>query len=213
MSELRICFIGDSLVLGTGDEEFLGWPGRVIQRELQAGHDLTLYNTGIRGDTTTMIEARWRAEAKARLPTENPCALVFSFGCNDMAMADGVLRNSPEDAVASATRMISEAKEWLPTLWVGPPPVNDDDMPFSSAPGRERYLSSSRNAQLSDMFEKVADELGVPYLDLFTPLSADPYWENYYNSGDGVHPKGSGYAAIAEHIIGWDGWRAWFDGK
>ena len=61
MSELRICFIGDSLVLGTGDEEFLGWPGRVIQRELQAGHDLTLYNTGIRGDTTTKIEARWRA--------------------------------------------------------------------------------------------------------------------------------------------------------
>ena len=86
MTELRVCFIGDSLVLGTGDDDFLGWPGRVMQRERQAGHDLTMCNLGIRGDTTTMIETRWRAEAEARMPAETPCALVFSFGCNDMAM-------------------------------------------------------------------------------------------------------------------------------
>ena len=33
MTELRICFIGDSLVLGTGDDEFLGWPGWVGNRK------------------------------------------------------------------------------------------------------------------------------------------------------------------------------------
>ncbi len=211
MTELRICFIGDSLVLGTGDDEFLGWPGRVMQRERQAGHNLTLCNLGIRGDTTTMIETRWRAEAEARLPPENPCALVFSFGCNDMAMDGGELRNSPEVAVASATRMISEAKDWLPTLWIGPPPVNDDDMPFSSALGRERFLSSSRNVQLSDMFQDVAADLGVPYLDIFTPLSAHSDWPKYYTKGDGVHPTRDGYAIMADHIIGWDAWRKWFD--
>ncbi len=211
MTTLRVCFIGDSLVLGTGDEKYLGWPGRVMQRERAAGHDVTMYNTGIRGDTTPMIEARWRAEAEARLPEENPCALVFSFGCNDMAMENGILRNSPEDAVASARRMIGEASAWLPTLWVGPLPVNDDDMPFSSAPGRQRFMSSSRNAQLSDMFEQVADELNVPYLDLFTPVASDPNWSAHYIKGDGVHPRGGGYDIIAEHIIGWDAWRKWFD--
>jgi len=211
MTELRVCFIGDSLVLGTGDEKFLGWPGRVMQREREAGHDVTMYNTGIRGDTTTMIEARWRAEAEARLPAENPAALVFSFGCNDMAMQEGELRNSPEDAVASARRMISEAKDWLPTLWIGPPPVNDDDMPFSSAPGRERFLSSSRNAQLSDMFKQVAEELGVPYLDIFTLVASDPGWSSHYEKGDGVHPRSGGYAIVAEHVIGWDAWRHLFD--
>lgn len=212
MTELRICFIGDSLVLGTGDDDFLGWPGRVMQRERQAGHDLTMCNLGIRGDTTTMIESRWRAEAEARMPAENPCALAFSFGCNDMAMDGGALRNSPEEAVASATRIISEAKDWLPTLWIGPPPVNDNDMPFSSAPGRERFLSSSRNVQLSDMFQNVAAELDVPYLDIFTPLSAHSDWPKYYNKGDGVHPTRDGYAIMADHIIGWDAWRKWFDG-
>jgi acyl-CoA thioesterase-1 len=211
MTELRVCFIGDSLVLGTGDDDFQGWPGRVMHRERQAGHDVTQYNLGIRGDTTTMIEARWRAEAEARLPSGNPRALVFSFGCNDMAMDGGELRNTPEDAVASARRMINEAKEWLPTLWIGPMPVNDDDMPFSSAPGRERYLSSSRNVQLSDMFEDAAADLGVPYLDLFTPLMANSDWPQFYIKGDGVHPTRDGYATIAEHVIGWDAWRAWFD--
>ncbi len=212
MTALRVCFIGDSLVLGTGDDDFLGWPGRVMQRERHAGHDVTMYNLGIRGDTTTMIEARWRAEAEARLPAENPAALVFSFGCNDMAMENGQLRNVQEDAVASAKRMIAEAKAWLPTLWIGPTPVNDDDMPFSSAPGRARYLSSSRNVQLSDMFEDAAAELGVPYLDLFTPLMANSDWPKYYVKGDGVHPTRDGYAIVAEHVIGWDAWRAWFDG-
>ena len=211
MTEIRVCFIGDSLVLGTGDDDFLGWPGRIMQREREAGHNVTLYNTGIRGDTTTMIEPRWRAEAEARLPKENPGALVFSFGCNDMAMQNGELRNAPEVAVASARRMISEAKDWLPTLWIGPPPVNDDDMPFSSAPGRERFLSSSRNVQLSDMFQDVAAELGVPYLDLFSLLAANSEWPKFYVKGDGVHPTREGYATIAEHIIGWDAWRKWFD--
>lgn len=210
MTTLRVCFIGDSHTLGTNDDDFLGWPGRVMQRERQAGHDLTMYNLGIRGDTSRMIEKRWRAEAEARLPAENPRSLVFSFGCNDMAMQDGELRNSPEIAAASAKRIISAAKAWLPTLWVSPLPLNDDDMPYSSAPGRARFLSTSRNAQLSDTFQLIAKELDVPYLDLITPLSAHSDWPKYFVKGDGVHPKGAGYAMIAEHVIGWDAWRQWF---
>ena len=105
----------------------LGWPGRVMQREREAGHELTMYNLGIRGDTSSMIASRWRAECEARLPAENWCALVFSFGCNDMAMDDGQLRITVEESVATARQMMAEAKAWLPTLWIGPMPVNDDD--------------------------------------------------------------------------------------
>ncbi len=211
MTTLRVCFVGDSLLLGTGDDDFLGWPGRVMQRERQAGHDVTMYNLGIRGDTSKMIAARWRAECEARLPKDNPRALVFSFGCNDMAMENGELRVPVEESVATARAMMSAVKAWLPTLWVGPMPVNDDDMPFSSAPGRARFLSSSRNAVLGDMYEEVADELGIPYLDVFTPLAANSDWPKYYIKGDGVHPRREGHAMMADLIIGWDAWRKWFD--
>ncbi|MDA0998438.1 MAG: GDSL-type esterase/lipase family protein [Proteobacteria bacterium] len=211
MTTLRVCFVGDSLLLGTGDDDFLGWPGRVMQREREAGHELTMYNLGIRGDTSSMIASRWRAECEARLPAENWCALVFSFGCNDMAMDDGQLRITVEESVATARQMMAEAKAWLPTLWIGPMPVNDDDMPFSSAPGRARYLSSSRNAVLGDMYEDLAAELGIPYLDLFTPLAASSDWPKYYVKGDGVHPMRAGHAMVADLVIGWDGWRKWFE--
>ena len=80
---MRICFIGDSFVAGAGDDDCLGWPGRLCAAARQAGHDLTLYNLGIRRDTSADIAARWEAEARARLPAEHDGRLVFLFGVND----------------------------------------------------------------------------------------------------------------------------------
>ena len=50
--ELRMCFVGDSLLLGTNDDNYRGWPGRLCQRERETGHDVSLYNLGIRADTS-----------------------------------------------------------------------------------------------------------------------------------------------------------------
>jgi len=55
--ELRMCFVGDSLLLGTNDDNYLGWPGRLCRREREAGHDVSLYNLGIRADTSEKIAA------------------------------------------------------------------------------------------------------------------------------------------------------------
>ena len=51
MTELRICFVGDSLTNGTNDEEFLGWPGRRCAGEFAKGHSLPYYNLGTRAGT------------------------------------------------------------------------------------------------------------------------------------------------------------------
>jgi len=39
MATLRICFVGDSITVGSGDTDFLGWPGRACIAETQRGHD------------------------------------------------------------------------------------------------------------------------------------------------------------------------------
>lgn len=62
MVALRICFGGNSITNGTGDDEYLGWPGRLCAAERARSHDFSHYNLGIRGDTSEMIEARWRDE-------------------------------------------------------------------------------------------------------------------------------------------------------
>jgi len=212
MTAIRIGFVGDSLVLGSNDDAFQGWPGRACQREVAAGHDVSLYNLGIRAQTSVQVARRWRAECAERLLDIHPTALVFSFGINDLADENGTRRVSLAESLATARTMMTEARDWQPTLWIGPTPVNDADQPFRSAPGVEYHFSSGRAAELSDVYAELADELGIPYLDLFTPLASTDDWQASFSTGDGVHPTAAGYAMIAERITGWDAWRAWFDG-
>ncbi|MAO57449.1 MAG: lipase [Rhodospirillaceae bacterium] len=213
MTTMRICFVGDSLTNGTGDAAFLGWPGRLCRREVQAGNDITCYNLGIRAETTEMIRARWRAECEPRLPEVFPGALVFAFGTNDTAVEDGAPRVAFDRSLENARSMIAEAMDWKPTLWIGPPPIDESRQPFQAGPGAPvRDFQNARIAEMSDAFAEIAAEMGVPYLDLFTPLSADSDWGQSFAAGDGVHPPDNGYAIIAERVAGWDYWRSWFPG-
>ena len=50
--ELRMFFVGDSLQLDANDDNYLGRPGRLCRREREADHDVSLYNLGIRADTS-----------------------------------------------------------------------------------------------------------------------------------------------------------------
>jgi lysophospholipase L1-like esterase len=209
MTQLRICFVGDSLTNGTGDRSYLGWPGRLCRRERQAGHDITLYNLGIRAETTEMVRERWRAECAPRLLDSFPGALVFLFGTNDTAEENGEPRVAFDRSLENARAMIAEAMDWKPTLWLGPPPIDEAQQPFQAGPGMPvREFQNARIARLSDAFAEIAAGLGVPYLDLFTPLSGDSAWDGA--AGDGVHPPDDGYAIIAERVAGWDAWRSWF---
>jgi hypothetical protein len=52
---MRICFVGDSLVNGTGDPVGLGWVGRACAAARRRGHEVTCYNLGIRRDTSADI--------------------------------------------------------------------------------------------------------------------------------------------------------------
>lgn len=211
MTALRVCFVGDSITLGTNDDTGLGWPGRLAQRERRAGHDVTAYNLGIRADTSELIEPRWRAECAARLPDVAPGALVFGFGINDTADQEGLgIRVPAEKSLAIAGEMLSQAKAWKPTLWVGPTPADGGRQPFRPAPGLVFNFDNGRIAEISDAYAELASDLEIPYLDLFTPLSSDANWPGVFAGDDGVHPTATGYAMIAERVAGWDAWRAWF---
>ncbi|MEP3329782.1 GDSL-type esterase/lipase family protein [Sedimentitalea sp.] len=208
MPAQRICFIGDSLVQGVGDDRALGWPGRLVRLARDHGHDVTGYNLGIRGETSRDIARRWRSESDCRLDGNVPGALVFSFGCNDMSEDGGCLRVTVEDSLSIAREMMEEAASWLPTLWLGLLPINDGKMPFSAFPGRERVFSSSRNRALSEAYGLVADAIGVPYLDLFSQATQDEGWRVAISASDGVHPLSPGYDFVARKFDAWAPWRA-----
>ena len=93
MVQIRIGFVGDSITHGTGDETLLGWPYRIGQAEDGRGHDDTVYNLGIRADTSELGQARWLAECRARLIPAIDSATVFAIGINDSAHEKSVDRD------------------------------------------------------------------------------------------------------------------------
>ena len=197
---IRVCFIGDSFVNGTGDDECLGWVGRACAAMRRAGNDVTCYNLGIRRDTTADVLRRWKREAEARLPPEHNAGLVFSFGANDGCLDDEgrSVRVPHAQSVANARAILSPARDWLPTLMVGPLPVGDTE-------------ADARIADLSAAFSSLCATLHVPYLEVFHFARGSTAWTREAAAGDTAHPNIRGYALIAAAFSEWPAWRAWAD--
>ena len=216
MVQIRIGFVGDSITHGTGDETLLGWPYRVGQAEVSRGHDVTVYNLGIRADTSELVEERWLAECRARLKPGFNCATVFAIGINDSAHEKSENRDGRRVNLDRSLRVISEimtqAREFGPVLWVGLTPVIEDMMPLDRLPG---VIYDFRNDAI-DVYNRAYKEnaavLDIPYLDLFAALIDDPVWDKSLLESDGLHPNAKGYDLMAALIADWAGWRALFDG-
>jgi lysophospholipase L1-like esterase len=213
MAMFRVCFVGDSITLGTADEELMGWPGRLCRRAWSDGHDVTLYNLGIRADTSALIQQRWRVECAARLPDHAQGRLVFAFGVNDTAVEQtGAIRVPQDRSLANARAILTDAKAWKPVLWIGPAPVRRTGQRVSPAPGVSYDFHNDRIAALDRAYAALATEIGIPYLATFPRLIDDEAWHAAIAAGDGVHAAGVGYAMIARLVAGWDAWQAWLRG-
>jgi lysophospholipase L1-like esterase len=193
---MRICFIGDSFVSGAYDGECLGWVGRIGASARARGHDVSVYNLGVRGETSAQIARRWGPEAEARQSPQQEGRLVFEFGVNDAREVNGKPQMETAQSLAVARTMLAGASRWKPTLMIGPPPGGD----------------SARNARVKEFCEGLARlcaELSVPYFDSYGPLLASPTWLANVKSVDGTHPSAAGYAEWAKLIDGWRAWREW----
>ena len=124
--EIRICFLGESFVNGTGDPEFLGWTGRVCSKvQQQRGYEITHYNLGIRAETSRYLKHRWKQEVLYRLPKEYDGRVVFSFGVNDSGWAGKQQGIELAESLANLHSILSEAKQLYPVLMISPPPCGD----------------------------------------------------------------------------------------
>jgi acyl-CoA thioesterase-1 len=198
--DLRICFVGDSFVAGTGDEAALGWVGRVAAAAWHRGTGFTAYNLGVRRDTSADLRRRAEAEVLARLLGAGTAqAVVFSFGANDCTLEDEMPRVPPAATEENAAALLGWAAARWPVLMLGSPPLAHDP------------AHDARAAALSARLAALCDAMDLPFLDLHAALSAGPAWRQAAARGDGVHPDGAGYAAIAALVDGWAPWRALVD--
>lgn len=195
-SDIRICFVGDSLVNGTDDPACLGWAGRLCVALHERGILVTYYNLGVRRDTSRDILQRWQAECAARLPESCDAWVVFSFGVNDTNEENGVLRVNQEESFANVRLILQGAAEaGYRTLMVGPPPVDDD-------------AHNTRIAAFSAYCAQIAAEFEVPYVNIYAELIREAHYRSEIAGNDGAHPGKAGYERVTSLIQKYAG--AWF---
>lgn len=195
---MRVCFLGESFVNGTGDPECLGWSGRLCRATWQRGLDLTYYNLGIRRETSTELRNRWLSEVRLRLPPDVDGRLVFSFGVNDTAWQNGQTRVSIAHSIENVQQILKAAKAQFPVLVVGAPPVLDAE-------------HTARIEALSEQMAIVAQELDVPYLEVVSRLKDSEVWMREIAAYDGAHPNAGGYEAMSAIVQDWEAWQNWME--
>lgn len=188
---MRIIAFGDSFVLGAGDPDHLGWIGRA----LAGRRDVTLYNLGVRRETSADIVGRWRAEAAPRMVAAEPMRLVFSFGCNDCHVERGAVRVPEAKSLLNARAMLTEGAKLAPVLMVGPPPVSGPDV-------------AVRAEELNEHLKVLCARLKAPFIDVFRLLAADGLWTREAAEWDGAHPGAAGYQRMAELVAAHPAWRS-----
>ena len=190
--DMRLIFIGDSIVAGSGDDECRGWVGRVGSATRRAGVDHTPYNLGIGGDTAADVLRRWEQEVTRRLNPEIDNRLVAQMGVNDAR--DGVERPF-DDSVRDLAAFVAGAREiGLEPLIVGPIPTAQPD-------------ESARIGELSRRFQAACADAGAAFLEVHAGLCGSSAFLSSMTA-DGYHPDADGYASIAQVVLH-NGWWEW----
>jgi acyl-CoA thioesterase-1 len=196
---MRLIAIGDSIVAGAGDPDHQGWVGRAI-----AGRrGITLYNLGVRRETSADIAARWEAEVRPRMVADEAMRLVFSFGLNDCNPADDGspgIRVPAVETLKNAQAMLSAAQKLAPSLLVGPPPTAEPGV-------------NARAEALNDLLQALAGRLRVPFIDVFRPLAAGGLWQAEASRWDGAHPGAAGYQQMADLVAAHPAWRGFLEAQ
>lgn len=136
-------------------------------------------------------------------------ATVF-FGANDAALPDRYcwFQNVPiPEYTANLKSIVSSLKEKWPAaviVLITPPPIDEDGrvsfpLPFSDGSGLPERTNDSAGAYAKACVA-VAEESGVPVIDLWTRMQQVPGWEKALLS-DGLHLTKQGNKVLFEEVL------------
>jgi acyl-CoA thioesterase I len=189
VNDLCVLFFGDSFVAGAGDEQGLGWPGRVAAAAWEADLPLTAYNLGVRGQTSQQVARRVLGEAAERRFPDGDNRIVVAMGANDPKPERLGFPLTTEESVAALESIFDDAATLsIPVFVIGPGPARD-----------VRHDRASRS--LSRAFADACGRRGVPYAEVLDALLNDHAWNAGAERRDGIHSDAAGYASYARILI------------
>lgn len=190
--DVGLVFLGDSLVTGVGDPKGQGWVTRVVGRTQDPDLELTAYNLGVRGTTSTQTLERWRTEVPARWVGRSERRLVLSVGTDDIPNAVSLARHR----LNLANILDDAASTGVATFVVSPPPSADEAL-------------DDKLAVLVEAQADVCARRSVPFVNCYEPLRGHDQWlGDLAASRVPGHPGQAGYGLIAWLVLhhGWSEW-------
>ncbi|HIJ10907.1 TPA: hypothetical protein HA278_02510 [Candidatus Woesearchaeota archaeon] len=183
-STMNVLIIGDSTVVGVGastpEESIAGLVGKTVP-------DATIVNKGINGRKTASLPTEIESLEKYDL-------IMLHIGGNDVVRRTGLveleknIRATIQAAKKKSPKVMLTSSGSLGTALL---------LPF----GTRNYFEQ-KTRDVRRLFLHVAQEEGIPYVDLFREKNVDPFHtepEKYY-SPDLFHPSSIGYALWFERI-------------
>ncbi len=170
-----ILALGDSLTAGLGLDAGKSFPDKLQDALKAKGHDVTIINGGVSGDTA--------AQGAARLDwalTDNVKAVIIELGANDALR--GLEPAQTEASLRQILDMLKQKK--LPVLILG-----------MRAPPN---LGADYQAKFDGIYAKLAAEYGAALYPFYLDgVAANPD----LNQADGIHPNEKGLAIIVPKIL------------
>ncbi len=184
---MEIGIWGDSITYGQCDTEGLGWVGR-LKRSLPTDDRASVYNFGVRGDTSVGLLKRFSVEADS----VEPDVVVFAIGINDSKFLKGEKGNQvPIDLFKlNMEELITLAQKHATKIYfVGATKTNDQIVRSSGARFKNETIQIYNTT-----LKQLAEEKNIPFVDVFDLLDIDE------DIVDGVHPNARGYEKMFEVI-------------
>lgn len=176
---VRLLVLGDSLAAGYGLAQQQSFPAQLEEVLHDAGHDVTVINAGVSGDTTAGGLARldWTLGG---LPAGAPEAAIVQLGAND------ALRGmDPQSTFANLSAILVRFQErGIPVLLAG----------MLAPPNLGSEYADAFNA----IYPRLAEEHDVLFYPFFLEGVAG---ERRFNQGDGIHPNAQGVKAIVHNVL------------
>jgi len=171
---VRLLVFGDSLAAGYGLPHEDGFQSKLAAALKARGHDVTLLDGGVSGDTTAGGRARidWALG-------DNPDVAIVELGGND-----GLRGLEPTQMEANLSAILDTlAAHHVPVLLTG-----------MEAPPN---LGAPYAAQFRDVFSHLSHRAGLIYDPFFLQgVAANPH----LNQADGIHPNAEGVRRVVARI-------------
>lgn len=172
---VRLLALGDSLTAGYGLSDREGFTGQLEAALRRAGHDVTVLNGGVSGDTS--------AGGLARLDwalADEPDAVLVALGAND-----GLRGLDPGDLRGNLAAILER--------------LTGDDIPVLLA---GMYAPPNLGRDYADAFNSAYPELAETYrVPLYPFFLEGVATDRLLNQADGIHPNAEGVAVMIEGIL------------